>query len=174
LDCRGFEDWLDAGRPGAGRADADAHAASCAACRNLAAADGALETALAARLAEPSPDFTERVMARVAAAAREAAAARLPVDPELLVPWWTRLIREPATILGLALGAAYAGGGSWLLPLAQRAWPPALGGVRLGGLRPESWPPVLILACAVPLLAAASWVLYRATRAAVARIGAAS
>lgn len=175
MDCRDFETWLDAGRPAAGTGDAAEHRRTCPACAELAAADDALEAPLAARLTAPSAGFTDRVMERVAAERRAGVNVRPAVDPELLTPWWAQLLREPEAILGLTLGALYAGAWPWLLPLVQQTWPRLVdGSVTLPDLGLGAWPPLLLAGFVLPLVAAASWALYRVSRSAAARVSATS
>ncbi|MFN8180077.1 MAG: hypothetical protein U0167_19245 [bacterium] len=175
MDCRDFEAWLDAAGPEAGRADADAHARACPDCAALLAADADLEAALGASLHAGPTDFTDRVMARVAKESR--AKAALPIEPELLWPWWVQILREPQALLGLGLGAIYAAVGGHLVPTVRQGVAVLLAAApgwtaRLGAVEPS---PVMIAACALPIVAGASWALYRLASAAAARLsGAAS
>ena len=172
MDCRAFEDWLDEDRPVAPRAEALAHTRDCAACAALAAADDALGAGLGSRWVDPDRAFTARVMDRVATARREAHPA---VEPELLMPWWTQVLREPEAVLGLLLGGLYAGAGPWLLPWVRTVWPrilahpfPSANDLGMG------WPPILVAFLLVPLISASAFLLYRGVSAAFARLGAAS
>jgi len=173
LDCRDFERWLDAGRPAAEGPAAESHRARCSACAERAQVDASLDAILATRLAPAAPGLTDRVMARVAAT--PSATPRLATNPELLVPWWIQVLREPEAILGLGLGALYAVSGPFLLPLARRAGPALLdAGPGPAQVPWNAWPPLLIAAIAVPLVGAAAWALFRAAQAAVAKLGTAS
>jgi len=172
LDCHAFEDWLDGGKPDAPRAEALAHARECAACAALSVAEDALGAGLESRWAEPDVAFTERVMQRVATARREALPA---VEPELLRPWWTQVLREPEAVLGLLRGGIYAGAGPWLLPWVRAAWPriaahplPGAADFALG------WSPIILASLLVPLIGVSAFLLYRGVSAAFARLGAAS
>jgi hypothetical protein len=175
VDCRDFEAWLDAGRSEEGRVAADAHASACPGCAALVAADAGLEVALGASLLASPSDFTDRVMARVAKESR--AKASLPIDPELLLPWWVQILREPQALLGLVLGAIYATSGAHLFPVVRQGVAVFLAAApgmtaRLGTVGPS---PVMIAAFALPIVAGASWALYRLASAAAARLsGAAS
>jgi hypothetical protein len=175
VDCRDFEAWLDAGCPEAGRVSADAHARTCPDCSAIGAADADLEVALGAAILASPPDFTERVMARVVKESR--AKASLPIDPELLLPWWVQILREPQALLGLALGTIYATVGGHLVPTVRHGVAVLLAtapgwAARLGTVEPS---PVMIAAFTLPIVAGASWALYRLASAAAARLsGAAS
>lgn len=170
MDCRTFEEWLDAGRPAADAVHAAAHRAACPDCAARAVEDDALERALSSRGADPGDAFTAAVMSRLPAVRRDAAPA---LDPDLVLPWWAQLLREPEAALGLALGAVYAGATPWLVPrllavvtkLAQGGLPAAAD----LGMSPFS-----LAMLVLPALGAATWLLYRATTAAFSRIGAAS
>lgn len=156
MDCRAFETWLEEGRDAAVRAAAEAHAAACPACAERLAADDALVRELGAA-AEPGPAFTAAVMAGLPVRRRSVVPA---VEPELLLPWWAQLLREPEAALGLLLGAVYAASLPWLLPriqsLAARA-----SGADLGASIPLSMSPVLLASLVVPALLAGGWLLYR-------------
>lgn len=175
MDCREFEAWLDAGRPAAESAAAAAHRRACPGCARSAAAADALEAPLASRLTAPGADFTDRVMQRVAVERRAVGTdVRPAVDPELLVPWWAQLLREPEALLGLTLGAIYAVAWPWILPVLQGTWPRLVAGsaaLAEAGLPP--WPPVFLVGFVLPLVGAASWALYRVSSAAIARASAA-
>lgn len=173
MDCRDFEAWLDAGRPVATRASADAHAAGCPSCTVLAIADAELDVALETRLSSSAPDFTERVLARVAA---DRTTAALPIDPELLLPWWAQVLREPAALVGLALGAVSTMSGPLLVPAARSAVPVLLRAVTgvSGYVDGLTFSPLLLVPLVAPLLAGAVWALYRLANAAATRLSGAS
>jgi hypothetical protein len=169
VDCRGFELWLDEGRPEARRREAEAHASACTTCAALSLADAELDVALEARVAPTPANFTERVLARVATSDR--AAGPLPIDPELLLPWSVQLLREPAALVGLAFGAIWAGSGPFLVPAIRSAVPTVLGALSTAaGHHPAASSPLVILAVTVPLAAGAAWALYRFATAAAARL----
>jgi hypothetical protein len=108
MDCRGFEEWLDEGRPANEANDeAAAHAAACDACaRSLRHADE-WEHALSQRFAVAPDGFTDRVMARLPARTADAALS-VPEDRESPWPWWLSMLLEPAALSGLGLGVLYA------------------------------------------------------------------
>ena len=169
MDCRAFETWLDGGRPAALRDTADAHTAACPTCAALFAADAELELALETRFASSTPDFTDRVMVRVAA---ESSKGTLPIDPELLLPWWAQILREPAALVGLGIGALCAAWGPFVGPAARRATPALLQAASALGGRFEApaFSPLLIVSLAAPLLGVAAWAIYRVANAAAARL----
>ncbi len=170
MDCRRFDDWLDAGRPAADAGDASAHRAACADCAARATGDDGLERALASRGTDPGDAFTAAVMSRLPAARREIAPA---VDPDLVLPWWAQLLREPEAALGLALGAVYAGATPWLVPRLLEVVPKLTAGglpaIPDGGMSPLS-----LAMLVLPVLGAATWIVYRVMHAAFSRIGAVS
>jgi hypothetical protein len=105
MDCRGFEAWLDAGRPR--DSAADAHAAGCRACADLVGTADDLEGALAQRFATAPAGFADRVMASLPPLNADAP-LRIPEDRESPWPWWIQILFEPSSALGLALALAFA------------------------------------------------------------------
>lgn len=170
MDCRAFEGWLDGGRPDADAASAAVHRGQCPACEALAVQDDALELALAARGADPGDAFTAGVMSRLPAARRAATPA---VEPDLLLPWWAQVLREPEAALGLLLGGLYAGATPWLLPRLIAATSRLSAG-SLPVPADLGLSPVALAALVLPALGAGTWLLYRAATHAFARLGAAS
>ncbi len=171
--CAAFERWLDEGRPGAGDAEARAHAADCARCASLLA----LEEALAAPASAPTaPDFTDRVMARV----REDAPARARrAGPALFpTPVWAQALLDPLVALSLtalallALGrdALWALGGALAAGWGALQWPalrlpalPGLPGAARAAQALAADPVVLaaVVLALAPALLLVSWPLYR-------------
>ena len=172
MDCRAFEEWLDGDRPAADREDANAHARECASCAALVTADDAVGSGLRSAWANPDESFTALVMARVASTRRETVPA---LDAELLLPWWTQVLREPEAMLGLLLGGLYAGAGPWLLPWI-RSMSPKVAAYPLpsAGDLGMAWPPVFLVFLLIPLVGASAWLLYRGASAAFARLGSAA
>jgi hypothetical protein len=118
MDCAAFTRWLDEGLPIAEAPAMEAHAATCARCAAALRAERALATALGPD-AERAPErFAERVMERVARA-RVAALVGAESDP---LPWWVRVVAEPAAALALALAALVW----WQAPTLARAAAQAL------------------------------------------------
>ncbi len=186
FDCTQFQRWLDDGALAAGddsAMSAGTHVAVCAECAALLSADRSVArlftTSISASLAPVPTDFAARVMARVVltpqlrpvAATMDPALARLPADP---LPWWIRAVARPegavaCAIAGLALlfspqlfglarvapqwSSAALGTltllvSPWLAPVLERIAARPLVGVGIG----------LAL---VPLVALATWALYR-------------
>lgn len=105
MTCHDFEQWLDKGMPEADATAARAHAAACALCTSMLAAAREIEGLLAAAPAGAPPPFTDRVMARVAAAsALRAQEVDLAPIPSVL-PWWVRAASDPAVVLAATVAA---------------------------------------------------------------------
>ena len=168
MDCRAFEGWLDAGRPDSARSEAATHATACPACAAAAEAADRLDHALGGRLGVAGPDFTRRVLARLDAAPLDERAAA--IDAELLLPWWTQILREPAALLGLGLGVLCAA-------TTASGWSPAqaVGGAAqlwtTAWIAAERMPTLLLAGMGLPLLAATAWGVFRLTTAAFTRLG---
>ena len=169
MDCRAFESWLDGGRPAALSSSAEAHMAACPTCAALAAADAELELALETRFASSTPDFTDRVMARVTA---DPSKGTLPIDPELLLPWWAQVLREPAALLGLGIGGLCAAWAPFVAPTVHRATPSVVQALSTLAGRFEVWAlsPLMIASLVAPLLGVTAWGIYRLANAAAARL----
>ncbi len=154
MNCRAFETWLDEGMPAAQDAEAARHAGACARCAAALETARAIEGLLAAGPARAPADFTDRVMARVAApdeapaiaGARARALGRaLPeaafATPALAeaafatpaLPWWVRAAADPACAAALALAGLLVWRGDALLASA-RAAASALGSAIAGAL----------------------------------------
>jgi hypothetical protein len=162
VDCPTFDRWLNEGRPATTRDDARRHADECVRCAEELSVARALDDALAQRFATTSSAFTDLVMDRIAAEAPSAAPEiRLPEEPEL--PWWIRLLQDPATVLACLVAATVlaampellAAPGEWALSVAHL--PGAA--VRWFGAPELSW--LTLPGLALPLLGALSVALYR-------------
>lgn len=170
MNCRAFEAWLDAGRPAAERDAADEHARTCPGCAAAVAAEDGWVAVMRTALAPPRAGFTDQVLLRVARLPSDE--PRPAVDPDLIVPWWAQILREPAAILGLLLGGLWTATMStlwpWLrneLPHLAAAWP-AWG---IPQLVPQWSLPFLVVVAAV-LLLGSTWGLYRLATAAFSRL----
>ncbi len=98
--CSAFERWLDDGREGGDHPLE--HAAGCARCARLLAADDALGAWLGT--AGHAPDgFSDRVMQRIATTAASSR-ARVPIAPPAMA-WWLDALRQPATVFAAACSA---------------------------------------------------------------------
>ncbi len=173
MTCASFDRWLDDGRPEIEAASASAHARDCVRCAR--ALDAMLELEAALEVTAPAPPgFTDRVMARVAAVAQErpATAARSPLAgaPLLDSPfaWWVRIAMEPAVVLAAVLAAAVVAFGPSLVRGAGEvgAWL-AAAVARAPRLDGPAWPIVAI--GLLPVIACASWVIYRWSESLVAK-----
>lgn len=103
MNCDEFGRWLDQGFPAVAGTARD-HASLCVHCARALAATESLERMLAAPPARTAPDFTDAVMARIAAPVEPAAAPfALPALPAFSMPWWLRAAAEPAAALALLL-----------------------------------------------------------------------
>jgi len=121
MNCRELERWLDDGGAPERYVEAMAHARICAHCSAALGGLDELEELLAQPLAVLPAGFTERLMARVAETPQ--VPARIPVM-ELLpffqtVPWWVRVVVEPASLLALLLASALVWRGDTLFALAS-------------------------------------------------------
>jgi len=114
-DCEALDRWLDDGGPASGEVASRAHAATCPRCAAALDAARELDALLAAPPAAAPALFTERVMARVAVARRD---AWQPGPPAF--DWWVRAAAEPSVALALALGALLIWRGDALLALASQ------------------------------------------------------
>lgn len=170
MDCRSFERWLDAGRPAPERGPATAHAATCAACGELEAADHALTAALGQRFASAPTGFRDRVLA--ALPDRRPIAFSLPlVEPTDPVPWLVRVLLQPSTALALALGGTMAtqmdrlaAAATWLTATTTAWWASLLPSV------PAAWASGLGVALGLGLLGTTTWGLSRLAEALIARV----
>lgn len=109
MNCSDLDRWLDQGAPGALETAARAHAASCPRCAAEIARMNELDLALASFTAPAPPDFTPRVMRRVADAPRHT----VTWAPPPAVSWWVRAAADPAAALALLLaGLILLGDGS--------------------------------------------------------------
>src|SRR5438477_11142395 len=97
MNCREFQAWLDAGRPGNGAAAARerAHASGCPRCAARLAADLEIDALLQPAPARAPARFTDVVMARIQAGAAADAPGLAAPFPDLL-PWWVRAAADPA------------------------------------------------------------------------------
>ena len=170
MKCSRFERWLDEGMPEPDAAPARDHAARCGPCGIRLAAAVELDALFDEGVTAAPATFTDRLMARIEQAPPPERAA-LPLFLPDPLPWWVRAAGDPATALSFILAGLVV----WRLPvlveigtrlvnrladLAQPAWttPPAGNG---------STDAAITLALTVgfaPLLAWASFLLYRASR----------
>jgi anti-sigma factor RsiW len=151
VNCRAFEAWLDAGRPAAASEEAARHAKSCPDCAAAAETEDALSSTLRTSFASPDAGFTDRVLLRVAQLAPEE--PRLSVDPDLVVPWWVQILREPAAIWGLLLGGLWTATANTILPMLRHAAPEIVA-------TPPAWSlPGIVAGWSLPFLIAVALVL---------------
>ncbi len=170
MDCRAFEAWLDADRPLSGRAEAERHAESCVDCAAAVAAEDAMTATLRTALAAPAPGFTDQVLSRIAQL--EPQEMRLPVDPDLVTPWWVQILREPTALLGLLLGALWTATANVILPMlrgASQELSVVAPGCSLPGFV-AGWSLPFLVAATLVLVASLSFGLYRLAAAAFSRL----
>ena len=121
MNCHDVDRWLDDGSPDALHVEAMAHARICAHCLATLRVADELETQLAAAPGPAPLDFTDRVMARVAAVAQ--VRTRIPVMEMLPLlrafPWWLRAALEPASLLAALLASVMVLRGDALFALAS-------------------------------------------------------
>lgn len=130
MNCLEFERLLDTAALAALPAEARAHANECAHCARSLLRAHALERQLTrafsfehgapvtpgAAFDAPPAGFTDRVMARVAAA--EARGVHRAVLADAL-PWWVRVAYEPSVVLAAAVSALLVWKGDALIALAR-------------------------------------------------------
>lgn len=146
FDCTAFGRWLDEGGADPARmARAEAHAAACGPCDAERAVVAVLlgpGTGARRRTTRPGVpvDFADRVMARVALAPQDTAAA-LPAFARVagdVFPWWIHAAAQPASVLALALAGVATAFAPQLLGASRDApqWSAAALAIITGALAP--------------------------------------
>ena len=103
MTCESFERWLDEDMPAATAAAARGHAADCEPCTASLRAALEIEALLATATRSAPAGFTDRAMARVAAA--DAAQRHAPIALPAPMAWWVRAASQPASALAATLAA---------------------------------------------------------------------
>jgi hypothetical protein len=160
VECQSFDRWLNAGRPGAQRADAHRHAESCSRCEAELAAARELTAALSQRFATAPDTLTDRILDRIAAEERTRPLVAPPVvEPSF--PWWIRVLLDPATVLSCLLAAVVLATAPRVFVVVS-GWAPAfLPTISWDWLTLPSLSWLTLPILGLPLWAAAAIALYR-------------
>ena len=153
MNCAEFDRWLDDGMSRARDQAAREHARSCQRCGAVFAAALDLDAELGAYAAPAPAAFTERVMARVAAAPRFAPAAVVQ-GPALA--WWVRAAADRAAVLAMVLAGVLIWRGDAIermaMSLADGMLAAARSWMSLVSIRPGALPAALTAPFANPLV----------------------